>query len=481
MMPENFNLLLGLPEMFISAMACFILIYRLYDTSHCPNLMPFVMSVATLVLSALMMIGGYSTEVQMAYNDAYVRDPMSIVVKTTIVLITACVFIYGARYNKERGYFKTEFYVLGLFGVVGMMLMTSASNLLTLYIGLELFSLSLYAMVAFYRDSRVASEAAIKYFILGALASAILLYSISLLYGLSGSLQLSEINVAIAALGTDNLGVILAVVLAVVGLAFKLGAVPFHMWVPDVYQGSPTSVTAYLGAAPKIAAFAMIMRLLVEGLDSQLVNWQGMLIILAILSVAVGNIVAIVQTNIKRMLAYSTISHMGFFLFGILSGTQLGYGAALFYVLIYAVMSLGVFGLILLRCTPSSESERMVDFKGLATRSPGLAVLMGILMFSMAGIPPFAGFWAKLSVINALVDADLIWVAVVAVLLAVIGAYYYLRVIKVMFFDDADLELAPVAENHFAIRWLLVFNILALLLIIPWIGSLIDLTRSVIL
>jgi NADH-quinone oxidoreductase subunit N len=202
---------------------------------------------------------------------------------------------------------------------------------------------------------------------------------------------------------------------------------------------------------------------------------------LAILSVAVGNIVAIVQTNIKRMLAYSTISHMGFFLFGILSGTQLGYGAALFYVLIYAVMSLGVFGLILLRCTPSSESERMVDFKGLATRSPGLAVLMGILMFSMAGIPPFAGFWAKLSVINALVDADLIWVAVVAVLLAVIGAYYYLRVIKVMFFDDADLELAPVAENHFAIRWLLVFNILALLLIIPWIGSLIDLTRSVIL
>ncbi len=480
MTSENLNLLLGMPEIFISSMACLILMYRLYDNSSCPNLMPFIMSVGTLVITAMMLIGNYRPETQMAYNGAYVQDPMATVIKTAIALITACVFIYGARYNKERGYFKTEFYVLGLFGVVGMMLMTSASNLLTLYVGLELFSLSLYSMVAFYRDSRVASEAAIKYFILGALASAILLYSISLLYGLSGSLQISEVSTAIAAHGINHLGVILAVVLAVVGLAFKLGAVPFHMWVPDVYQGSPTSVTAYLGAAPKIAAFAMIMRLLVDGLESQLANWQGMLIILALLSVGVGNVVAIAQTNIKRMLAYSTISHMGFFLFGILSGTKLGYGAALFYVLIYAVMSLGAFGLILLRSTPSSESERMVDFKGLASRDPTMAALMGILMFSMAGIPPFAGFFAKFSVINALVDAQLVWVAIAAVLLAVIGAYYYLRVIKTMFFDEPEMEIASVAHNHFAIRWLLALNVLALLLIIPWINSLIELSSSVI-
>ncbi len=480
MMTEAMNLLLAMPEIFISAMACFILLYRLFDNSCCPNLMPFILSVATLLLAAMLLIGGYGQETQMAYTGAFVQDSMAVVVKVAIVLITACVFIYGARYNSERGYFKTEFYVLGLFGVVGMMLMTSASHLLTLYIGLELFSLSLYAMVAFYRDSRVASEAAIKYFILGALASAILLYSISLLYGLSGSLHISDVNAAIAQHGLNHLGVTLAVVLAVVGLAFKLGAVPFHMWVPDVYQGSPSSVTAYLAAAPKIAAFAMIMRLLVDGLEPQHANWQGMLIILSILSVAVGNIVAIAQTNIKRMLAYSTISHMGFFLFGILAGTKLGYGAALFYVLVYSVMSLGVFGLILLRSSPTSESERMVDFKGLASRSPMMAFLMLVLMFSMAGIPPFAGFWAKMSVINALVNANLTWLAIIAVLLAVIGAFYYLRVIKTMYFDEPDMTISSAPNNHALIHWLLVINVLALLFILPWINTLIELSQSVV-
>lgn len=480
MMTESMNLMLVMPEMLISAMACFILLYRLFDNSRCPNLIPFILSVSTLVLSAMMLIDDYGQEAQMAYGGAFVQDSMAVVVKVAIALITACVFIYGARYNSERGYFKTEFYVLGLFSVVGMMLMTSASHLLTLYIGLELFSLSLYAMVAFYRDSRVASEAAIKYFILGALASAILLYSISLLYGLSGSLHIADVNATVTQHGLNHLGVTLAVVLAVVGLAFKLGAVPFHMWVPDVYQGSPSSVTAYLAAAPKIAAFAMIMRLLVDGLESQHANWQGMLIILSMLSVAVGNIVAIAQTNIKRMLAYSTISHMGFFLFGILAGSKLGYGAALFYVLIYSVMSLGAFGLILLRSTPTSESEHIVDFKGLASRSPMMAFLMLVLMFSMAGIPPFAGFWAKMSVINALVSADLTWLAIVAVLLAVIGAYYYLRVIKTMYFDEPEMAISSAPSNHVVIHWLLVLNVLALLFILPWINSLIELTRSVV-
>ena len=365
--------------------------------------------------------------------------------------------------------------------MVGMMVMASSAHLLTLYVGLELFSLSLYALVAFYRDSRVASEAAIKYFILGGLASAILLYAMSLLYGLSGSLQIDTIATQLAALESDNLGVSLAVVLVVVGLAFKLGAVPFHMWVPDVYQGSPTSVTAYLAAAPKIAAFAMVIRLLVDTLQVQHITWQPMLIILALASVALGNIVAIAQTNIKRMLAYSTISHMGFFLFGILSGTAAGYSAALFYVLIYAVMSAGAFGVILLLSDKQTESERIIDFKGLSQRSPLMAFLMLVLMFSMAGIPPFAGFFAKMSVILSLIQGDLVWVAIVAVLLAVIGAYYYLRIIKTMYFDVPDDNAPPVANNHWAIKALLAVNILALLFILPWIGNMLDMTQFLML
>ncbi len=477
MMLETLNVMSALPEMFIAGMACLILMYRLFDNSSCPNLMPFVMSVMTLLLAAMMAISGQTDQVQMAFNGAFILDPMSSVVKAFIAVISAAAFIYGARYNQMRGHFKTEFYVLGLFGVVGMMVMTSAANLLTLYVGLELFSLSLYAMVAFFRDSRVASEAAIKYFILGGLASAILLYGMSLLYGLTGSLQISEIAQGIAVLESGNLGLSVAIVLIVVGLAFKLGAVPFHMWVPDVYQGSPTSVTVYLAAAPKIAAFAMVIRLMVDTLQVEHAQWQMMLVMLALASVAVGNIVAIAQSNIKRMLAYSTISHMGFFLFGILSGTAQGYGAALFYVLIYAIMSVGAFGLILLLSDKQTESERIIDYKGLSQRSPLMAVLMMVLMLSMAGIPPFAGFFAKMSVILSLVQVELVWVAIVAVLLAVIGAYYYLRIIKTMYFDEAETD-APVAQNHPAIKWLLAFNVLSLILILPWIGRLIDLTQS---
>lgn len=331
-------------------------------------------------------------------------------------------------------------------------------------------------MVAFFRDSRLASEAAIKYFILGGLASAILLYAMSLLYGLSGSLQMSEIAAKASTLEAGNLGLSLAIVLTVVGLGFKLGVVPFHMWVPDVYQGSPTSVTAYLAAAPKIAAFAMVIRLLSDTLGVAHEQWQMMLVILALASVSLGNIVAIAQTNIKRMLAYSTISHMGFFLFGIIAGTAAGYGASLFYVLIYAVMSAGSFGVILLLSGPGYESDKIEDFKGLAQRSPLMAFLMMMLMFSMAGIPPFAGFFAKMSVLLTLVEANLVWVAIVAVLLAVIGAYYYLRIIKTMYFDDPDVE-APLADNPVAVKGLLVLNVIALVLILPWIGRLIDMTQ----
>jgi NADH-quinone oxidoreductase subunit N len=473
---EMLNIAMALPEMWIAGMACLILMVRLFDKSNCPNFNAFMLSTVTLVIAGILALIGQPEQAQMAFNGAFIADPMSSIIKAFVAFISATVFVYGARYNANHGYFKTEFYVLGLFGVVGMMVMSSAASLLTLYVGLELFSLSLYAMVAFFRDSRVASEAAIKYFILGGLASAILLYAMSLLYGLTGSLEIAVIAEKLTLLESGNLGLTLAIVLIVVGLAFKLGAVPFHMWVPDVYQGSPTSVTAYLAAAPKIAAFAMVIRLLVDTLQVGHDQWQGMLVILALLSVAVGNVVAIAQTNIKRMLAYSTISHMGFFLFGILSGVASGYGASLFYVLVYAVMSMGAFGLILWLSDKNSEYEEISDFQGLSERSPLMAFLMLMLMFSMAGIPPFAGFFAKFSVILALIQVDLVWVAVLAVLLAVIGAYYYLRIVKTMYFDEAKSE-APLAKNHWAVTALLVANVAVLLLILPWIGDMIDLTQ----
>lgn len=473
---EMLNIATALPEMWVAGMACLILMVRLFDKTSRPSFNSFLLSTATLVIAGGLALSGQPEQSQIAFNGAFIADSMSSVIKAFVAFISAAVFIYGARYNANHGYFKTEFYVLGLFGVVGMMVLSSAASLLTLYVGLELFSLSLYAMVAFFRDSRVASEAAIKYFILGGLASAILLYAMSLLYGLTGSLDIAVIAEKLTLLEPGNLGLTLAIVLMVVGLAFKLGAVPFHMWVPDVYEGSPTSVTAYLAAAPKIAAFAMVIRLLVDTLQIGHDQWQGMLIILALLSVALGNVVAIAQTNIKRMLAYSTISHMGFFLFGILSGIASGYGASLFYVLVYAVMSVGAFGLILWLSDKDSEYEQISDFQGLSQRSPMMAFLMLMLMFSMAGIPPFAGFFAKFSVIMSLVQVDLVWVAVLAVLLAVIGAYYYLRIIKTMYFDEPKSE-APMAKNHPAVTALLVANVVVLLLILPWIGRMIDLTQ----
>lgn len=476
-MMQTLNSMAALPEILVAGMACFILVFRLFDKTSCPDFNAYVLSVATLLAGAVAALEGMPTTAETALNGAFIADGMSAVVKVVILLISAAVFVYGARYNRNHGYFKTEFYVLGLFGVTGMMFMASAASLISLYVGLELFSLSLYAMVAFFRDSRLASEAAIKYFILGSLASAILLYGMSLLYGLTGSLQISVIAEKLATIEPDSLALTLAIVMIVIGIAFKLGAVPFHMWIPDVYQGSPTSVTAYLGSAPKIAAFAMVVRLMVDTLQVGHPQWQGMLIILALLSVAVGNIVAIAQTNLKRMLAYSTISHMGFFLFGILSGIASGYGASLFYVLVYAVMSAGAFGMILLLSDKGFEADQISDFSGLSRRSPLLAFLMMMLMFSMAGIPPFAGFFAKFSVIMSLIKVDLVWVAVIAVLLAVIGAFYYLRIIKTMYFDEPHGDMA-LAENHRLVTALLAFNIFILLLILPWIGRMLDLTQT---
>jgi len=434
---ESLNIAIALPEIFLLVMACLILIVDVYLPSDKRNLTYVLTQFSLIVALGLLLTNQTDTRV-LAFNDLFVQDAMADTLKMFIVIISFGVFVYSREYLLARNIFKGEFYVLGLFSIVGMMLMVSANNLLMLYLGLELLSLCLYALVAFSRDNGNASEAAMKYFVLGAIASGMLLYGMSILYGLSGSLQLSEIAQAVSQSdGAQSIGMIFALVFIVVALAFKLGAVPFHMWMPDVYHGSPTAVTALIGTAPKLAGFAMIMRLLVEALGGLQADWQQMIIVLSVLSLAVGNIIAIAQTNLKRMLAYSTISHVGFILLGILAGTSEGYSSAMFYTISYAIMSLGGFGIIMLMARQGFEADKITDLTGLNQRSPWFAFIMMILMLSMAGVPPTVGFWAKLAVLTAVVNVDLVWMAIIAVFFSIIGIFYYLRIIKVMYFDDA--------------------------------------------
>jgi NADH-quinone oxidoreductase subunit N len=467
----------ALPEIFVACMACLILIADLF-LSDARRHLSYSLSLLTLVGAALLTLSGYSAPAGHTFNHMFVHDTMSDVVKLAIYGVTFFVLVYSRDYLRERAMYRGEYFVLALFGVVGMMVMASASHFLTLYLGLELLSLCLYAMVAFQRDSSEATEAAMKYFVLGALASGMLLYGMSMLYGLSGSLEIAVVKQQLAVLPADNVVLIFGLVFVVVGLAFKLGAVPFHMWIPDVYHGAPTAVTLYVGTAPKLAAFAMLMRMLVGGLQDLAPVWQDMLMIMALLSMAVGNIIAIAQTNIKRMLAYSTISHMGFFLLGMLSAGPKGYAAAMFYMFVYTAMSLGGFGMVVLLSRKGFEADNLDDYRGLNQRSPWQAFMMLLLMFSMAGVPPTAGFYAKLLVIQAAIDAGHAWLAVAAVLLSVIGAYYYLRVVKLMYFDT-PADSAPIAAGR-DFRVLLSVNALAMVVITPWVGRLIDLCNHAI-
>jgi NADH-quinone oxidoreductase subunit N len=373
--------------------------------------------------------------------------------------------VYSRHYIAARGMFRGEYFVLVLFATLGMMVMISANHLLTLYLGLELLSLSLYALVALQRDSAVATEAAMKYFVLGSLASGMLLYGMSMLYGATGTLGIPQLAEMVLAGGAREVVLVFALVFIVAGLGFKLGAVPFHMWVPDVYHGAPTAVTILIGSAPKLAAFAFIMRLLVQGLGAeQLVEeWSQMLMVMAVLSLAIGNVTAIAQTNLKRMLAYSTIGHMGYLLLGILTGDLPGYGAGMFYVVVYVLMNLGAFGMILLLSRGGFEAENLEDFRGLNQRSPWYAFLMLLLMFSMAGVPPTVGFYAKLAVLQVVISAGFVWLAVVAVLFSLIGAFYYLRLVKLMYFD-APADTAPITPRG-DVRLLLSANCLAMLVL----------------
>ncbi|MDJ0863806.1 MAG: NADH-quinone oxidoreductase subunit NuoN [Gammaproteobacteria bacterium] len=436
----------AIPEMFVLGMACLALVVDVYITERY-RLFTYQLAQSTLVASALMVIFLYPAEAVVTFNGTFVSDGMSTVLKVFILLVSYFVFFYSKQYLRDRNLFRGEYYVLGLFAVLGMMVMASAHSLLTIYLGLELLSLSLYALVALNRDSNEASEAAMKYFVLGALASGMLLYGMSMIYGATASLDLAEVyRVASGGQANDTL-LVFGLVFVVVGLAFKFGAVPFHMWVPDVYEGASTSVTLFISTAPKLAAFAMAMRLLVDALPSLHGDWQQMLIILAVLSMAAGNVIAIAQTNLKRMLAYSTIAHVGFLLAGILTGTQSGYAAAMFYVIVYALMSMGGFGMIILMSQAGIEADRLEHFKGLNERSPWFAFMMLIFMFSMAGVPPFLGFWAKWSVLRELVAGGVVWLAAVAVVFSIIGAFYYLRVVRLMYFDKPE-DATPITPGR---------------------------------
>jgi NADH-quinone oxidoreductase subunit N len=448
------------PEIFLLGAGCAILVIDLFlDESR--RWVGYALSLAALggcallTLSVTAKTGGLPAT---TFNGMFVSDMMASALKMFTYLAVALTLVYSHSYLADRGLFRGEFFVLALFATLGMMVMISASHFLTLYLGLELMSLCLYSLVALDRDSSISTEAAMKYFVLGALASGLLLYGMSMIYGATGSLQITDVAKATLRILQSEPGIaskkaVLAfgLVFIVSGLAFKLGVVPFHMWIPDVYHGSPSAVALFISTGPKLAAFAMAVRLLVNALPSLSGNtpllpsgWQDMLVILSVLSMAIGNLAAIAQTNIKRMLAYSTISHMGFMLLGLLSGVVGGnmlsapeaWSAAMFYALVYVLMSLGAFGMVVLLSRKGFEAERLEDFKGLNTRSPWLAFVMLLLMFSLAGVPPTVGFYAKLVVLQAVLGAGLVWLAVVAVLFALVGAFYYIRIVKLMYFDE---------------------------------------------
>ncbi len=430
----NSGMQVAAAEMFLAAAICVVLLVDVF-LSNRTRWITYALSLLSLVGCAWMTLTYGVSERVHAFDGMFVADPMGDLLKLFSYGTVAVSFIYSREYLQRRGLFKGEYFLLGLVALLGIMVMISAGNLLTVYLGVELLSLSLYAMVAFDRDSGVAAESAMKYFVLGAISSGMLLYGFSIIYGIAGTLQIDELAVELRGVGA-HIGLIFALVFIIAGVAFKFGAVPFHMWVPDVYHGAPTPVTLFIGAAPKISSFVLAVRVLAEGLDSLVANWQDMLIVISVLSMAIGNIVAIAQTNLKRMLAYSTISHVGFILLGILAGTNDGYRAAMYYTFAYVIMSVGSFGMILLLAREGFEADRIEDFRGLNRKSPWFAAIMLMLMFSTAGVPPFIGFWAKLEVLAAVVDVGLAWLAAVAVLFSVIGAFYYLRVVKVMYFDE---------------------------------------------
>ena len=541
MTPPGFVLPEMLPavaEIFLLGTACIVLVVDVYLPERYRRL-TYQLSQASLAGTALLVLATFPEARVTTFEGGFVADPMAAVLKVFILGVSGLGLFYSRVHLEARGSMRGEYFVLGLFAVLGMLVLVSAGSFLTLYLGLELLSLSLYALVALDRESRLASEAAMKYFVLGALASGMLLYGISMIYGSTGSVGFEAVAESIAAGGETAVGsgagdgrggeaaatteagsgvavgggvaggseaargsmaavgseggtaamsgaagrgmrltLVLGLVFVVVGVAFKLGAVPFHMWVPDVYEGAPTPVTLFIGTAPKIAAFGMLMRALVEGLGALQADWTQMLVVLAVLSMGAGNVIALAQTNIKRMLAYSTIAHVGFLFVGVVTGTAAGYAASMFYVLAYALMALGGFAMVIWLGSGGEEADRLDDFRGLNERNPWFAFLMLVLMLSMAGMPPFVGFWAKWSVLREAVASGLVWLAVVAVLFSVVGLFYYLRVVRLMYFDAPE-EKGPVWSLA-EMRVVVSVNALAILALGVYPGALLKLCAAVV-
>ncbi|CAC9631880.1 NADH-ubiquinone oxidoreductase chain N (EC 1.6.5.3) [uncultured Gammaproteobacteria bacterium] len=432
-----------LPEIFLLSAIVIILLLDLFLTKPFKQVTYYLTQISLLITGVLAfnLIGQPETII---LGGSFVLDDMASVFKVFLMVSAMVAMVYSRHYLLQHTLFRGEYFVLIMLSILGMMVMVSGYSLLTLYLGLEILSLSLYTLIAIARDRSEAVEAALKYFVLGAIASGLLLYGMSMIYGISGSLNIGEIMAfsSSATLASRDILVLnFGLVFLVIGIAFKLGAVPFHMWVPDVYQGAPTSVTMFISTVPKIAAVAMLVRLLVDGLGMMQSYWSDLFMMLAILSIALGSIVALLQTNIKRLLAYSTISHIGFVLLGFSTGVVSGYGAAVFYILAYVLMSLAAFGVIILLNKKGFEADLISDYKGLSKHSPWFALMMLIVMLSMAGMPPFIGFYAKLLILQQVVSSGMIIVAIIAVVFAVISAYYYLQIIKSMYFEAPDKEI----------------------------------------
>ncbi len=474
---NELNLMPAAAEIFLAIAILVVLVAGLFVREDQQPLSQRL-SLLTVIVTAYVAISdfGSATGSSYAFSQMFVNDPMAMLLKLFACIATFFTLVYARQYSVDRGMMggslSGEFYVLALMTLLGQLIMISGNSFLIIYLGLELMSLSLYALVALRRDNAVSTEAAMKYFVLGALASGFMLYGMSMLYGATGSLNLGEIAKALAGGSIDKTVLMLGVVFLVAGLAFKLGAAPFHMWAPDVYQGSPTSVTLLIGAAPKLAAFAVCIRLLVEGLGALAADWQQMLVVMSVVSLIVGNVTALAQTNIKRMLAYSTISQMGFMLLGLLSGVFEGstpeaaasaYSSAMFYIVTYVLTTLGSFATIILLSRQGFEAEHLDDFKGLNQRSPWFAAVMMVLLLSLSGVPPMVGFYAKLSVLQAALASGQLTLVIFAVMMSLVGAFYYLRVVKLMYFDEPT-DVSPIVASG-DMKLLLSVNGLAVLIL----------------
>lgn len=467
------------PEIFLTIMTCVVLMADLFIRQK-THAVTHILSQVAVIVTAILVLRLPTVPAVIIFHGSFVWDYLAKLLKLSILLTSFFIFIYSRDYIREREIPVGEYYVLSLFSILGMLVLVSAYSFLTIFLGLELTTLPIYALVALRRDIPACSEAAMKFFVMGAVASGMLLYGMSMLYGATHSLDVMAISHAMAtAPALQQMMLIFGLVFIVAGIAFKFGAVPFHMWVPDVYQGAPTSVTLFVGTIPKLAALGMAVRLLVDALPSLVIQWHDVLVLIAILSISVGNLVAIVQHNIKRMLSYSAIAHIGYMLLGLLAGTINGYAAAMFYIIAYVIMSSGAFAVLVLLSKKGFEVEEIKDLNGLNSRSPWLAFMMLLIMFSMAGVPPSVGFFAKLGVLEALINIHLVWLAVFALVFAIIGAYYYLNVVKVMYFDEPETAVVPaVVEVSKTAQWAISINGLLVLALGLFPSTLINACRA---